>query len=193
MSATPDQNHNASEFAIAENRRARNWTKKELVSRLLWETIGKTLMALSPRPCWAFRRVLLRVFGARVGKNVHIFPTVDIAIPWNLEIKQFAAVGNKAILYSLGTISIGSRATISQFSHICAGTHDHRERTFDLLKPPIEIGDDTWICASAFIGPGVTIGARAVVGACAVVIRDVDPGHIVAGNPARVVGERPVK
>jgi putative colanic acid biosynthesis acetyltransferase WcaF len=59
-----------------------------------------------------------------------------------------------------------------------------------LLKPPILIGDEAWICADAFIGPGVRVGARGVVGARAVVVKDVGPGVIVAGNPARVVGKR---
>lgn len=98
-----------------------------------------------------------------------------------------AAVGDRAILYALGPISIGERATISQGAHLCAGTHDLRDPARPLLKLPIRIGDDAWICADAFIGPGVTIGRGAVAGACAVIVKDVGEDCIVAGNPARLI------
>jgi putative colanic acid biosynthesis acetyltransferase WcaF len=191
MSAPPDDAARPSELDIAANRRSRKWSRSELIGRLMWETVGAPLMALSPRPLWALRRTLLRLFGARIGREVHIYPSVKIAVPWNLEIGDFSAVGAHAIIYSLGPIKIGPRTTISQFAHLCAGSHDYRSSTFDLLKPPIAIGSDAWICASAFIGPGVSIGDGAIVGACAVVTRDVEPATIMAGNPARMLRTRP--
>lgn len=192
MSPPPDDAAALRELDIAANRRSKKWSRSELLRRLLWETIGAPLMAFSPRPLWGVRRTLLRLFGAQVGRDVHIYPSVKIAIPWNLRIGDFAAIGANAIIYSLGPIEIGARATISQFAHLCAGTHDYLSPTFDLLKPPIVIGADAWICANAFIGPGVRIGERAIIGACAVVTRQVDPATIVAGNPARFVRARPV-
>jgi putative colanic acid biosynthesis acetyltransferase WcaF len=191
ISTSPDDKEEALQFDISETRRTRKWTKKDLVGRALWETVGKTLFALSPRPLWGARRALLRAFGAQVGREVHILPSVKIAIPWNLEIQQFASVGDRAILYSLGLIKIGERATISQYAHICAGTHDYRKKSFDLLKPSVSIGSDAWICADAFVGPDVTIGKRAIIGARAVVVKNVEEGHIMVGNPAYVLGERP--
>jgi putative colanic acid biosynthesis acetyltransferase WcaF len=125
-----------------------------------------------------------------VGHGVHILPSVKIAVPWNLKVEQYASIGHKAVIYNLGSVTIGERATVSQFAHICAGSHDYRMRSFDLLKPPIYIGCDAWVCAGAFIGPGVTIGSRAIVGACAVVVGDVEPETIVAGNPARYIKKR---
>lgn len=122
---------------------------------------------------------------------MHLHPTVRIAIPWNLDISDDAAVGDRAILYSLGPIAIGRRATISQHAHICAGSHDHRDVTFKLTKPAITIGKEVWICTDAFVGPGVTIGPRSIVGARAVVVADVAADLIVAGNPARVIKSRP--
>lgn len=175
---------------IVENRKSQKWTTKELVGRALWETIGALIFSLSPRSLWGFRRTLLRAFGARIGSGVHILPSVRIAVPWNLEIGRFASVGDRAILYSLGPIQIGERSTISQYAHICAGSHEYRKRSFDLLKPAVKIGSDVWICADAFIGPGVTIGKGAIIGARAVAIKDVKEGNIMAGNPARQVGER---
>jgi putative colanic acid biosynthesis acetyltransferase WcaF len=110
---------------------------------------------------------------------------VRITIPWNLEVGDEAAIGDRVILYALGPIRIGRQATISQLAHLCAGTHDFTRPDMPLVKLPIEIGEGAWICADAFIGPGVVVGTRAVAGARAVVMKDVEPGVIVVGNPAR--------
>lgn len=174
---------------IKGNRAATKWSRREQMGRILWALVWP-LFRLSPRPFWACRRSLLRLFGARVGTGAHLYPTVDITIPWNLEIGDHAAVGDRAILYALGPITIGTNATVSQRAHLCAGTHDFRSPSMSLVKSPISVGDDAWICAEAFVGPGVDIGAGAVVGARAVVMRNVPPGFVVAGNPAQKIGIR---
>jgi putative colanic acid biosynthesis acetyltransferase WcaF len=174
---------------IERNRRAIKWTASEQAGRIAWALVWP-LFALSPRPLWSWRRLLLRVFRARIGQSVHIYPSVRITIPWNLAIGDHAAVGDRAILYALGPISIGARATISQGAHLCAGSHEWRDPAMPLTKPPVVIGDEAWICADAFIGPGVTIGTRAIVGARAVAMSDVDAGSIVVGNPAREIRRR---
>lgn len=175
---------------IATNRKVRKWSRTEFAGRVLWTLLAQPLFALSPRPLWGFRRGLLRFFGARVRCDVHVYPSVCITMPWNLDLGEQCAVGDRAILYALGPITIGARATVSQGAHICAGSHDWRDPTMPLTKPPIEIGADAWVCADAFIGPDVTIGDGAIIGARAVVTKDVAPGWIVAGNPARRIGER---
>jgi putative colanic acid biosynthesis acetyltransferase WcaF len=114
-----------------------------------------------------------------------------IAIPWNLVIGTDASIGDRAIIYNLGLISIGDAATISQGAHLCAGTHDYRRADLPLLKLPIAIGEGAWICADSFIGPGVTIGDYAIIGARAVTMRDVGDWSIAVGNPAKIVGQRP--
>jgi putative colanic acid biosynthesis acetyltransferase WcaF len=172
------------------NRAAPKWRARELAGRLLWECLRTPLFAWSPRSLWVWRRMVLRVFGARIGAEVHIHPTAKIQIPWNLEIDDFAAIGDAAILYNLGLISIGAGATISQYAHLCAGSHDFRNPAMPLLKPPIHVEPGVWVCADAFIGPGVRVKRGAIVGARAVVMRDVDENTVVAGNPARVVGVR---
>lgn len=189
--SAPDDTTSASgvNFNVAANRSARKWNRRELAGRILWD-LAHPLFTLSPRPMWAWRRALLRLFGARVGRQAHIYPSVRIAIPWNLSIGNECAIGDRAIVYALGLITIGDRATISQGAHLCAGTHEYRDPTMPLLKQPILIGDDAWICAEAFVGPGVTIGPRAIVGARAVTVKDVAADLIVAGNPARIVRSR---
>ena len=174
---------------VEANRTARKWSRNELIGRMLWD-LAHPLFAFSPRPLWCWRRALLRLFGARIGRQVHIYPTVRITIPWNLSIGKDSAIGDRAIVYALGPISIGERATISQGAHLCAGSHDYGDPTMPLLKPPIVIGNEAWICADAFVGPGVTVGPRAIVGARCVVMKDVATDLIVAGNPARIVKSR---
>lgn len=171
---------------VEANRRAVKYDRREQVARVLW-ACAQPLFRLSPRPIWGVRNRLLRAFGARIGSNVHIHPTVRITMPWNLDIGDHAAVGDRAILYALGRITIGHRASVSQHAHLCAGSHDWRRIDRPLTKEPIVIGDDAWICADAFVGPGVSVGAESIVGARAVIVRNVPPRVIVAGNPARVV------
>jgi putative colanic acid biosynthesis acetyltransferase WcaF len=174
---------------IAANRRAVKWTRGELLARFIWE-LAQPLLHLIPRQLWGLRRSVLRLFGARVGRDVRIHRTVRIAMPWKLSIGDEAAIGDRVQIYNLGEVSIGAQATISQGAHLCAGTHDHRRPDLPLIKGTITIGPGAWVCADAFVGPDVTVGDFAVLGARAVVVRNVDRGAIVAGNPARIVGRR---
>jgi putative colanic acid biosynthesis acetyltransferase WcaF len=176
---------------IEANRRARKWSSRELIGRALWEFLSPPMFAWTPRILWGWRRGLLRLFGAKVGRAVNIHPNVKVAIPWNLSIGDYSSVGDGAVLYSLGTISIGDRVTISQYAHLCAGSHDYSDPSMPLLKLPICVEDEVWICAEAFLGPGTRIGARSIVAARGVVISDVPEGAIVGGNPARFIKQRP--
>lgn len=171
---------------VDANRSARKWSRREQIGRMLWG-LATPLFGLSPRPLWGWRRMLLRAFGATVGKGVHVYPTARITIPWNLTLGAGCAVGDHAILYALGPITIGARATVSQGAHLCAGTHDLSQPARPLVKSPIVIGSDAWVAADAFVGPSVTVGDGAVVGARAVVMKHVEPGHVVVGNPAKTI------
>ena len=168
------------------------WTMREKIGRVLWMMVGATLFRPSFHNWYGWRRMLLRCFGARIGRDVRIRPTARVEIPWNLEIGDGTAVGDHAILYSLGSIRIGRGATVSQYAHLL-GTHDYTDPAFPLLRPPIAIGDQAWIAAEAFVGPNVTVGPRAVVGARAVVVKDVPADQIVAGNPAKFIKARTLK
>lgn len=171
------------------NREARKYSPREMGRRVLW-MLAQPLFRFSPRPCFGWRRFLLRIFGARVGSRVNIYGSATIYYPWNLEIGDLSSIGEHALIYNLGRIRIGSQVTISQRAHLCAGTHDFEQPDFPLLKPPIEVGDQAWICADAFVGPGVRVGAGAVVGARAVVVKEVPEWTVVAGNPARTIRRR---
>jgi len=176
---------------IVANRKTRNYSRREQLSRIMW-AMGSCLIRLSPRPAFAWRRLVLRWFGALIGNQVHIYPSTRIYMPWNVEIGDWTALGEDVFVYSLGKVRIGTSVTISYRSHLCAGTHDLNDPQLPLLKPPIVIEDGVWVGTDAFIGPDTVIGAMSVVGARSVVIKNVAPNCIVAGNPARVIGYRSI-
>jgi putative colanic acid biosynthesis acetyltransferase WcaF len=176
----------------AANQAARKYSPSEQARRVAW-SVGRWLIRLSPRPAFAWRRAILRLFGARVGAHVNIYPSTHLYMPWNVEIGDWTALGEDVLIYSLGKVRIGRNATLSYRSHVCAGTHDLNDPTLPLLKPPVILEEGVWVGTDAFIGPGVTVGGGAIVGARAVVVKNVQPLDIVAGNPARVVGRRQLR
>jgi putative colanic acid biosynthesis acetyltransferase WcaF len=139
----------------------------------------------------AYRSFLLRLFGAKVGRGVHVYPKVEIWAPWNLTLKDECGVANGVILYSQGEIIIGRRVVISQGAHLVAGTHDYTQPGFPLITKPILINDHVWIAAEAFVHPGITIGEGCVIGARAVVTKDMPSWMICGGHPCKPIKERP--
>jgi putative colanic acid biosynthesis acetyltransferase WcaF len=146
---------------------------------------------------WSFhtsnnwRAFLLRLFGADIGPRCTIRRTSRVYYPWKLKMGALSCLGDDVVVYNLGDVTLGDRATISQEAYICAGTHDYTKLTMPLLTPPIDLQADSWVCARAFIGPGVTVGEGAIVGAAAVAMKNVAPWTIVAGNPAHFCKDRP--
>ena len=174
---------------VETNRKTRRYSRKELLYRILW-SFGRQFFRLTPRPCFGIRRSILRLFGAKVGKSVHVYPSTHIYFPWNLKIGDNSAIGEWALIYNLGKVTIGKRTVISQRTHLCAGTHDYKDPAMPLLKPPICVGNDVWVCADAFIGPSVKVADYAIVAARAVVVKDVNNSEIIGGNPAKVIRKR---
>lgn len=174
---------------IALNRKIKKYSLKEQMMRVLWGIVTP-IFRFSPRICFGWRTFLLRLFGAKIGRETHIYNSVVIFMPWNFEIGDWSSIGEYVYIYNLGRVRIGDNTTISHRAHICAGTHDYTRLDLPLEKAPIIVEDQAWICADAFIGPGIVIGEGAVVGARAVAMKDVPPWAVVVGNPARVVKTR---
>lgn len=168
------------------------YTLREYARRTLWEIVQATLFRFSPRRAHRWRRFWLRLFGAKLAGRCFFWNTTRIKHPWLLTVGYYSAIAEDVNVYNLGPITIGEHTVISQGAHLCAGTHDYTRPNLPLLRPPIIIGSGVWVCAEAFIGPNVTIGDNAIVGARAVVVRDVPPGVMVAGNPAQIIKTRPM-
>ncbi len=160
------------------------------IARFLWWVASALFFRPTPRNFGAWRRCLLRCFGADLGRMVQVYSGAKIWAPWNLQMDDFSCMDDDVDCYNAARVSIGKNAIVSRGASLCTATHDYTDPAFPSVTHPITIGDNAWIAARAFIFPGVTVGAAAVVGACSVVTRDVPPGAIVAGNPAKPIASR---
>lgn len=172
-------------FVLPENFRG-----KGAITVQLWWIVQSTLFACSPQFSYKWRNFLLRLFGAKIGRNVIIRPSVKVTYPWKLTIGDNAWVGDDVGLYTLGEITIGKNAVVSQRSYLCTGSHNHTSEAFDIFAKPIVIEDEAWVATDVFIAPGVTIKKGAVIGARSSVFKDMPTGMICIGNPAKPVKER---
>lgn len=149
----------------------------------LWWFVQATFFRWSPQFAYGFRRALLRLFGAKIGKGVIVRPTVTITYPWKVAIGDHSWVGDDVVLYSLGQIVIGANTVVSQRSYICAGDHDYSVQDFPIRGPDIYIGDQNWLATDVFVAPGVRIGNGNVIGARSSVFKDLPSGMICTGSP----------
>jgi putative colanic acid biosynthesis acetyltransferase WcaF len=133
------------------------------------------------------RCAFLRMFGAKIGRDVVIRANVNISFPWRLRIGDHVWIGEDVGILTLAPVTIEPNVCISQRAYLCTGSHDFRREDFKLRVAPITVRERSWIAASSFIAPGVAIGPDAVVSAGSVVFENVAPGTLVRGNPATVV------
>jgi putative colanic acid biosynthesis acetyltransferase WcaF len=166
-------------------------TVSNRLGRVLWGIVRNTLYRFSPVFCHGWRRFLLRRFGARVGVGAHPYPRAKIWAPWNLTMDAQSCLANDVDCYCVAAITVGAHATVSQYSYLCAASHDHRDPSMPLIVAPIVIEAYAWVAADVFVGPGVKIGEGAVIGARSTVIHDVAPWTVVAGSPAVSRSDRP--
>lgn len=167
-----------------------SFTLGNRIERVLWGLAWLGLARWTPPPLHRWRRMVLRLFGARIAPGARLHASVKVWLPRNLEVGAGALVGPGARLYNQGAITIGAGAVISQRAHLCASTHDVDDPHFQLLLRPISIGPGCWVAAEAFVGPGVTTAEGSVVGARAALFAHTEPWTIYRGNPATVVRRR---
>ncbi len=149
-----------------------------------WIVTWTLLARWTPPPMHGWRRLLLRLFGARLAPTARVYGSARIWYPPNLAMGPHSSIGPRATCYCMDLVSIGAFATISQGAQLCGGTHLVDAPGFQLVTKPVAIGDHAWVAADAFVGPGVTVGEGAVLGARGVAFRDLEPWAIYAGNPA---------
>jgi putative colanic acid biosynthesis acetyltransferase WcaF len=167
-----------------------NFRGRSAIFVQLWWIVDCLFFKPSPQILYGWRRFLLRSFGARIGKNVILRPSVKITYPWKISIGDNSWIGDEVDLYSLGDITIGRDAVISQRSYICTGSHDFESLSFDIFSKPIVIEDQAWLATDVFVAPGITIGRGAVVGARSSVFKNVAGGYVYAGSPLREIRKR---
>jgi putative colanic acid biosynthesis acetyltransferase WcaF len=170
------------------------WSLKTRVLLALWSLVYLFLFRWTPKPLFRWRAGLLRLFGAKIEGTPFVASSSHIKMPWNLTLAHRACIGANVQVYNLGPVIVGARATVAQEVYLCTGTHDFENPILPLMVGSIEIGEDAFIGARAFINPGVSVGEGAIVGACSVVTRDVAAWTVSAGNPSRVFrNRRPIK
>lgn len=167
-----------------------SFSLRHRLERALWTIVWGTLAAWTPPPLHPWRRLLLRLFGARVAPTARVYGSARIWYPRHLSLGDNAAIGPGVVCYSMAPIWLGDGAIVSQRAHLCAGTHDTEDPYFQLVARPIRIGAKAWIAAEAFVGPGVTVGEGAVLGARGVTVKDLPDWSVNAGNPARYIRAR---
>jgi putative colanic acid biosynthesis acetyltransferase WcaF len=164
---------------------------KNKIGRLLWNIVWLFLFRPFSLPFFnKWRIFLLRLFGAKIGKNCKIMSSVKFWAPWNVEIGDFVAFGFDSFCYNPGKIILGNNITISQRAHLCSASHDITKKENPLIVSPIIIKDRSWVAADTFVGMGVTINEGAIIGACSAVFKDVDAWTVVGGNPAKFIKKR---
>src|ERR1044072_8135391 len=169
------------------------WPVADRLLFILWEFCWFVFCIWPPKPAHPLRLFCRRAFGAKIDGKPFVHQRARIAIPSNLILHDRACLGDRANAYSLGEIEIGARATVAQEVYLSGGTHDFSQSDMPLVTAKITIGEDAFVGARAFVLPGVSIGARSVVGACSVVTKDVPSDVIAAGNPCRVIKPRAVE
>lgn len=159
--------------------------------RLAWSVSWTLLARWTPPPLHKWRTFLLRGFGARMHWTAKVYGSAQIWDPANLEMAPYSTLGPGVICYSMSKVRIGTRAVVSQRAHLCCGSHDISSRTFQLFSRPIDVRANAWVCAEAFVGPGVTVGEGAVLAARSVTFSSLEAWNVYRGNPAYAIRQRP--
>lgn len=170
------------------NRSPHSFTNK--VGRVLWAVVYATLFRPSPKVFYGWRRMLLRLFGAKIHPTAKVFGSTKIWAPWNLEMDEFATLSYDVDCYCVAPIKIGAHSTVSQYSYLCTASHDFYDPGMRLTTAPITIGAGSWVAADVFVAPGVTIGDATVIGARSSVFEDIPANVIAVGNPCKAIKPR---
>lgn len=161
------------------------------ITRLSWNICHAILVRPFSLPFFnRWRIFIFRTWGAKIGAHSKIYSSAEVWAPWNLELGIRSTIGPHTIIYNPGKITLGNKVYVSQYAYLCTATHDYDSPLHTLYSRPITIHDYAWVAARAFVGPGVTIGSYAIVGATASVFKDVPHHDIVGGNPAHHIKTR---
>jgi putative colanic acid biosynthesis acetyltransferase WcaF len=164
-------------------------TGGSLLKRMVWYCLSACFLS-SFFPFSGFKIVLLRLFGAKIGKGVVVKPWVNIKYPWNLIVEDHVWIGERVWIDNLALVKIGSNVCISQEAFIFCGNHNYKKTGFDLMAEPVTLEEGVWIGARAIVCPGVTCCSHAVLAAGSMANRNLEAYAVYQGNPALKVKER---
>jgi putative colanic acid biosynthesis acetyltransferase WcaF len=167
-----------------------SFTLRLRLERVAFLVCWTLLAAWTPPLLRGWRRMLLRLFGARLEPGANVYASVRIWHPRLLVMGAHATLGPRVNCYNQAQVTLGAFAIVSQDATLCAGTHDYEDPEFQLRTRPITLGAHCWIAAEAFVGPGVQVGDHAVLGARGVAMKDLEGGVVHAGNPAGPIKRR---
>lgn len=160
------------------------------MKKLIWYYTN-VIFFLSPwLPFSALKRILLRLFGAKIGNGVVLKPRINIKYPWFLEIGDYTWIGEGVWIDNLAHVKIGKNVCLSQGSMLLCGNHDYKKTSFDLITEKITIEDGVWIGAQAIVCPGVKCQSHSVLGVKSVATQDLEPFTIYHGSPAASIRKR---
>ncbi|UFH57410.1 WcaF family extracellular polysaccharide biosynthesis acetyltransferase [Spirosoma sp. KNUC1025] len=137
--------------------------------------------------------LVLKLFGAKIGKGVMIKPAVNIKYPWLLQIGNYVWIGEQVWIDNLSQVIIGDNSCLSQGAMILTGNHNYSLSTFDLTTQPITLADGVWIGARSVVCAGVRCESHAVLAVNSVATRSLEAYGVYQGNPAVLVRKRTIK
>jgi len=160
------------------------------LKRALWFYTNALIFKRYWLPVSSIKCMLLRLFGAKIGRNVTIKPYVNIKYPWNLSIGENSWIGEDVWIDCLDKVDIGDNCCLSQGAFILCGNHNYKKETFDLMVSPVIIEDGVWIGAKAIVCPGVRCKSHSVLAVGSVATADLEEYTICGGNPASKIRQR---
>ena len=155
----------------------KSWSRgRNFFSEMIWQVFFKPIISSSlPGSIW--RKYILILFGAKLGKSIRFSPGIKIKMPWRLTIGDYSWIGE-----DLAMIKISDNVCVSQGVYFCTGNHDFKKENFDLKCESIIVESESWIGSKAIIGPGNIIGKGSVIKMGSIITKDVPPQSIFQEN-----------
>ena len=163
----------------------KNWSRgKNLFYEMIWQVFFKPIIS-SSFPGTSWRKLILILFGAKIGKSIRLSPGIKIKMPWRLYIGDYSWIGEDVWIDNLSMVTIGKNVCISQGVYFCTGNHDFKKVSFNLICKSIIVESESWIGSKVIIGPGNTIGKGSVIKMGSIIKKDVPPQSIFTENKTK--------
>ena len=160
------------------------------IKRFSFNLVWLLFCRFSPNFLHKWRIWVLNQFGASISYSAYVYPSISIWAPWNIKMADFATLGPNVVCYNIENIILQRCAVVSQSAVLCTGSHNYHSNNFELIAKPIILMANSWVCAEAFVGPGVIIEEGAILGARAVAFKSLEPWRVYVGNPATYIKDR---